>query len=809
MLISYVPGEECRIAIVEDGQLEEFYQERASSESHVSNIYKGRITNVEPSIQAAFVDFGLERNGFLHISDVHPMYFPGKDREEFEQVGSKTPRRERPPIQKCFKRGQDVLVQVLKEGLGSKGPTVTSYLSIPGRFLVMMPYMQRLGVSRKVEDDDARKEMRDILKELDPPKEFGFIVRTAGIGQTKTDLKRDLAYLTRLWKSIERKMKQTGRVGELYAESDLMIRTIRDVFTTDIDRVVIDDPGAARRAHDFLAVANPRSRSKVLYYEDPIPLFHRYDIERQIETISAREVPLRSGGALVIDQTEALVAIDVNSGKSREARDAETNAYKTNEQAVDEICRQLRMRDLGGLVVLDLIDMMSPKHRRAIETRMRNNLKRDRARTRIGPISQFGLLEMTRQRMRPSLKNSLYTECGHCSGRGYTMSVESVVLRVMRHLTLAMQQKDVAKVELTISPDVAFHLLNRKRGELSQLERRHNIPVLVRVGGQAIDYLHLVATNDRGGPMELTLDSRSVRMPDPVLRELEGGALDEVFDDDGFDDVDSEDTQAEQEFGEQAYADEADAESGSDTGSGSGAQSSHPRDRQAEGEVGEDGQRRKRRRRRRGGRGRSKDGEPSDTSARDTQAQAGGNTAVDAWGDEGHGHDEDGEIDGNVREAQPAEPSESAEVNATDGDDQAPKKKRRRRRGGRGRRRQSSDEEGQSQPDPASEGVDAATQHPAADEAADAEDASELVDAVVDDADHAEADESAAPAARKKRRRRRRSKKSSTDQPADTQNTSDTPADRDPVAPATGTGGYGNRVLSSREDTLRDPEEMA
>ena len=214
MLINYVPGEECRIALVEDGRLEELYQERASSESHVGNIYKGRVSNVEPSIQAAFVDFGLERNGFLHISDLHPMYFPGKMREEFEKVGSKTPRRERPPIQKCLRRGDEVLVQVIKEGIGTKGPTLTSYLSIPGRFIVMMPQMQRLGVSRKIEDEEVRRKMRKALEELKPPKGFGFIVRTAGIDRPKTELKRDLSYLQRLWKSIEARRKQVV-VGEL------------------------------------------------------------------------------------------------------------------------------------------------------------------------------------------------------------------------------------------------------------------------------------------------------------------------------------------------------------------------------------------------------------------------------------------------------------------------------------------------------------------------------------------------------------------------------------------------------------------
>lgn len=503
MLINYVPGEECRIAIVEDDRLEELYQERASAESHVGSIYKGRVVNVEAAIQAAFIDFGLERNGFLHISDLHPRYFPGKEREEFERVGDKTPRHERPPIQKCLRRGQEVLVQVLKEGIGTKGPTLTSYLSIPGRFLVMMPHMEKLGVSRKVEDDEARRESRKILNELNPPEGFGFIIRTAGIGRTKTELKRDLAYLVRLWKAIESRMKSTPRVGELYAESDLIIRTIRDVLTSDVSRIIVDDPIAAKRAQDFLSIAMPRSSTKVMLYQDGVPLFHRFDLERQIDLINARTVSLPSGGSLVIDSTEAMVAIDVNSGKSRDARDAETNAYQTDLEAVEEIARQLRLRDLGGVIVMDLIDMRSPKHRKDVETKFRNLLKKDRARTRVGTISQFGLLEMTRQRMRPSLKKSIYIECPQCAGAGSVKSPESVVLDVMRKLAVVLNDRRVERVELTISPDVAFQLLNRKRGHLVTLEQRHHKPVMVRVrDGGSIDFLQLVGIDGRGGVIE-------------------------------------------------------------------------------------------------------------------------------------------------------------------------------------------------------------------------------------------------------------------------------------------------------------------
>ncbi|QDU34167.1 Ribonuclease E [Poriferisphaera corsica] len=528
MLINNVPGEECRIAIAVDGKLDEFYQERSSAESHVGNIYKGRVTNVEASIQAAFIDFGLERNGFLHISDLHPKYFPGKDKEEFEQVGSKTPRRDRPPIQKCLKRGQEITVQVLKEGIGTKGPTLTSYLSIPGRFIVMMPDMQRLGVSRKVEDEDARRSMKKILNDLKPPSGFGFIVRTAGIGQTKTDLKRDLAYLARLWKSIEKRKKAIKTVGELYAESDLVIRTIRDVFRNDISRILIDDVTAAKRARDFLAVSNPRTKTKVVYYNDLVPIYHRFGIEDQIDQINAREVPLPSGGALVFDQAEALVAIDVNSGKSRDAQDAESNAFNTNMEAVDEICRQLKLRDLGGLVVNDLIDMRESRHRRKIESRFRQNLKNDRARSRINPISQFGMLEMTRQRMRPSLKKSIYNECVHCAGTGHVKTAETVVLEVMRKLAMVMHHRKVAHLELVISPDVAFHLLNRKRAQLVSLERKHGKPVMVRVGGEQIDFLEIKAYDERKTPLNIENLMSGKQIPKPIDAAYIDLAIDEI-----------------------------------------------------------------------------------------------------------------------------------------------------------------------------------------------------------------------------------------------------------------------------------------
>jgi len=747
MLINYVPGEECRIAIVENGKLEEYYQERASTQSHVSNIYKGRVTNIEPAIQAAFIDFGLERNGFLHISDLHPKYFHGKDREQFEKVGMKTARRDRPPIQRCLKRGDEVLVQVLKEGIGTKGPTLTSYLSIPGRFLVMMPDMQQLGVSRKVEDDDARKETRKILLELDPPKEFGFIVRTAGIGQTKADLKRDLSYLVRLWKNIETNQKKIKRVGELYAESDLVIRTIRDVFTADTERVIVDDLTAARRAADFLRVASPRSKTEVLYYDDPVPLLHRKGMEHQIGLIGAREVPLPSGGALVIDQTEALVAIDVNSGKSRAARDAETNALNTNLEAVDEICRQLRLRDLGGIIVNDLIDMHPSKNRRKVEQRMKENLKKDRAKTRVGPISSFGLLEMTRQRMRPSLRKSIHAECRHCAGLGYTQSAESVVLNVMRRLALVMQRDDVARVELTISPDVAFQLLNRKRNELTHLEESHGKTVLVRVGGGRLDYIAIdafdsrnqpVATEDEDTLKSLRKETASTyrQLDDPDLPETLATVLAE--DEEPIEDGDDEESE------EAAVAAERKNVPQSESG-----------------EEGEGSSRKKRRRRRRR---KKKSGAEGEVSAEGAAGSHGPDDEADDTDDHADS-EEHGTQAGDDLTDDMDFPADASAAEGT-GEDQPRKKRRRRRRGGRGRTKhvQAGDNgvdgvaaqdtghsHAQADHDDADHADEAASDDIEGDEGVDAEDAASEDSAV---------DQSAAGDASKRKRRRSRRRKS-------------------------------------------------
>ena len=516
MVVNDVPGEECRIAVLEDGRLEQIFAERASTATNVGNIYKGRVTNVEAAIQAAFVDFGEGQNGFLHISDLHPQYFPGGERTE--RVGKKIARRDRPPIQEALKRGQEIIVQVLKEGIGTKGPTLTSYISIPGRLLVMMPQMDKVGVSRKVDDEDQRREMRRILDSLDLPEGFGFILRTAGFDRTKTELQRDALYLQRIWGAMERRMSSTGAPCELYTESDLLLRTIRDIADDSVDAIVVDSEQAFSNARMYLDIVAPINAPRLLYWDRATPIFDCFGIERQVDQIHARHVPLPSGGALVIDQTEAMVAIDVNSGRSRSARDSETNAFNTNKEAVDEIARQLRLRDLGGIIVNDLIDMRSSKHRREIEARLESNLRRDRAKTTTLDISDFGIVEMTRQRMRPGLHKGMYMDCPHCAGAGEVRVPDAVAADILRRVALLFSYERIARAEVVCSSKVAAVFLASRRHALHDLEERTGKKVDMRISEAfAADRVDLYAYDDRGADIEL---ERLPRPPAPRLDEL-------------------------------------------------------------------------------------------------------------------------------------------------------------------------------------------------------------------------------------------------------------------------------------------------
>ncbi|RNC80372.1 MAG: Rne/Rng family ribonuclease [Phycisphaera sp.] len=732
MLISYHPGEECRVAILENGVLEDYHAERPATANRVNNLYLGKVTNIESSLQAAFVDFGGPESAFVHTSDIHPQFFPKEDSDTTEKIGKKTARRDRPPIQQCLKKGQQVIVQILKDGVGTKGPAATTYLSIPGKYLVMMPQMDNVGVSRKMEDEDMRRKMRDILDSIDLPEGFGFILRTAGFGRTKTELKRDLAYLMRLWKNIEKRKKATKKPALLYAESDLLVRALRDLLTSDIDEVIIDHEQGLARAANFLKVVAPRSGTKLLHYNQKTPIFHAYGIEEQHRLMIAREVPLKSGGRLVIDETEALVAIDVNSGKSRKAKDAETNAYQTNLEAVDEICRQLKLRELGGLVINDLIDMNQAKHRKAIEQRFKERLKNDRAKSTVLPISPFGILEMTRQRMRPSSQGIHYQELPANYGRGWVRKPESVAAEALRELQLILSYDKVQKAELIVPGRVAGELLSNRRKSITRMELITGKSVIVRVSDSlGTDRFTVYAYDDAGNDVDTS------KLPKPKAPK----SLPEWTDDSdekAWDEV-SEEKEILQAIEEHAEPHPLEMEMAAE-----GELLSEKEENEDESESESTGKK-KRRRRRRGGRGRRKksgdaqqDGEAgTDSGDSDDSAEPKAETDADdklsedddAALDSSESQDEDkprkkrrrrrrrkssgsGEAEADVKdeaeagEDQPEQADES-EAEESETDDAPPTKKRRRRRSSKPKAEVSGEEPGSSgdADEPMSEGT--------------------------------------------------------------------------------------------------------
>ena len=475
MLINVVENEECRIAIVRGGELEELYMERASVQRHVGNIYKGRVNNVEPSIQAAFVDVGMPKNGFLHVSDVISRAYPARLRKDKKKSKDKTKQRGRgrKTIQEIFRPGDDVVVQITKEGIGTKGPSLTTALSIPGRYLVLMPHLGRLGVSRKIENESERRKMREQLAGLNPPPDLGFIVRTAGQDRSKRDIQRDLNYLNRLWKVVKGRAKSEKAPAEIFRESDLVLRTLRDAFTPDIQTIWVDSEPALRRVCDYMKIVMPRYQKRAKRYEGEVPLFHKYGIEEAIARVYSRTVPLPRGGSLVIDQTEALVAIDVNSGSFRHGRDAEESAHQLNLMAAKEIARQICLRDLGGLLILDFVDMEKAPNRQHVEKVFREAFKNDKARSQIARLSKFGIIEMTRQRVQPSLERTTFIDCPYCKGSGIIKSSESLALEVLRHLKLLAGRDQIVRVRVTLHPQVAQYINNEKRDAVTRLEQNH------------------------------------------------------------------------------------------------------------------------------------------------------------------------------------------------------------------------------------------------------------------------------------------------------------------------------------------------
>jgi ribonuclease E len=393
--------------------------------------------------------------------------------------------RERPPIQEIFKRGQEVLVQVIKEGIGNKGPTLTTYVSIPGRSLVAMPGLDRVGVSRKIEDTTERRRLRDIMNDLDRPANVGFIVRTAGVDQTAEELERDLQYLSRLWEVVIRRIRAHNGPTGAYQESDVIIRTIRDIFNDEIDTIWIDERGAYERAREFMRMIMPDYVDRVRYYDEALPMFNKFHIEEEIVRIQQRTVPLEKGGSIVIEQTEALVAIDVNSGTFRAGEgNAEETAYQMNMAAAKEIARQLRLRDLGGVIVNDFIDMREERHRRSVENTLRDAVARDRAKTKVLRMSAFGMIEMTRQRIRPSLKRHLYRECPMCTGTGHVKTIESMSIDCMRLLIYLGQSGRCRSIQMIVDIPVAEFLNNEKRKTLAEIEDRWRVNL--NISGRAM-----------------------------------------------------------------------------------------------------------------------------------------------------------------------------------------------------------------------------------------------------------------------------------------------------------------------------------
>ncbi len=466
ILINAVDHEECRIAKVKDNKLVEFHIESASKEITQGNIYKGIITHIEPSLQAVFVEYGAERHGFLQKHEIHHDYFQDTPSGDHS-------------VNNIVKRGQEILVQITKDPIMKKGAMLTTFISLPGRYLVLMPGSENRGISRKIEDEDERNRLKDIIHNLKLPEGFGIIIRTVGAHCTKTMLSKDLKYLMRLWENIKKNVRKAQTPALLYKERSLVLRSIRDHFTTDITEILIDDAAVHQEVKDFIKIISSKHTRIVKLYKGDKPIFSKYQLEEQIASIFENRVGLQSGGSIVIQPTEALVSIDVNSGKATRQKSIEKTAYLTNLEAAEEIARQLRLRDLGGLIVIDFIDMKESKHRSEVERALKTHLKGDKARTKVGRISQFGLMEMSRQRIGPSIEYGGFESCKYCHGKGTTPSTESLVLGFLRKLRLETLKSDTVDVKGIVPVEVADYLLNKKRNEIFDLEQRRGISITI------------------------------------------------------------------------------------------------------------------------------------------------------------------------------------------------------------------------------------------------------------------------------------------------------------------------------------------
>ncbi|TVQ69255.1 MAG: ribonuclease E [Oceanospirillales bacterium] len=512
MLINATQSEEVRVALVDGQRLYDLDMESDSREQKKANIYKGRITRVEPSLEAAFVDYGAERHGFLPLKEISREYF------------QKSPERgQRPSIREVIKEGTEVFVQVDKEERGNKGAALTTFISLAGRYLVLMPNNPRAGgISRRIEGDD-RAQLKEALAGVNIPDNMGVIIRTAGIGRTSEELQWDLDYLTTLWEAIIDVNKRPAPFL-VYQESGVVIRAIRDYLRADIGEVLIDSPEVYDQALQFVRQVIPTFESRVKLYKEETPLFNRFQIESQIETAFEREVHLPSGGSIVIDPTEALVSIDINSARATRGGDIEETALNTNLEAADEIARQLRLRDIGGLIVIDFIDMTPIKNQREVENRLRDALKVDRARVQMGRISRFGLLEMSRQRLRPSLSETRGSVCPRCNGTGVIRDTGSLALSIMRLIEEESSKDRTAQIRAILPVSVATFLLNEKRAEVHAIERRHDVQVVI-VPNPNMETPHYEVVRIRDDHTVSTTDNLSYTIkPEPAQAPTEPAA---------------------------------------------------------------------------------------------------------------------------------------------------------------------------------------------------------------------------------------------------------------------------------------------
>ncbi|MBU1565061.1 MAG: ribonuclease E/G [Proteobacteria bacterium] len=479
LLINAEEPEECRLALLEDGRLESIHVSTISRTQTKNNIYKARIVAIEPSLQAAFVDYGTEKNGFLPFSEIHPEYYRQELSNEIRHL-VETHQWKKLNITDVIEKGQEILAQVVKEEVGKKGANMTTYLSIPGRCVVLMPGSDSSGISRRISGEEKRSQLRGAMNSIDLPEGIGWIVRTASVDINEEALSRDVKYLMNLWEEIKRKGQELKGVGLVYEDQESVLRFLREHFDPSIEEILVDDRTALEQVKTFVEMLPEKQRNvKVRLHQGARPIFNQYSIEDQIESIYQPQVSLPSGGSIVINPTEALVAIDVNSGSTSKGKNFEASIFQANMEAAAELARQLRLRDLGGLIVVDFIDMRNRKHIMAVEKKLKDSMKKDKAKVDFSRISKFGLMQISRQKLGAPIEAGNYRRCEHCKGRGTVRSVETLSLYYLRRIQTGASRKGVGQIECHFPIDVASYLLNNKRSELHEMEKRYEVEIVI------------------------------------------------------------------------------------------------------------------------------------------------------------------------------------------------------------------------------------------------------------------------------------------------------------------------------------------